>query len=1396
MFDAAPIWVGGVYVESDIGSDLHGDDLYITFTGGAANTQLTRIIINTDQDTPGLSRGDNLFDSVEGGLGSDHAYAFKIERLVAKDPNARVTASVLDGSMQMVLTFENFYAGDLLVFSIDVDEVQIYDPTGPQDLNTINDGVDPITSGVEFQGSKLEAFFKAPNYEDIQGQSTYLNRYDAVIAPGNLQLPADDAGGLRDRTAGTAFTVTQIPKPISIAGTVFVDNNINLIRDPGDQPLEGVTMELFRKEGNQYVTTGFKTTTNAQGNYEFGLNLKLPPGTYQVRETQPSVYFSVGATPGVINGTTPTGQSVADNKDILTEIVIPLGDQRVTRLDFAEALPARIGGFIYVDTDDDGLREQGESGIAGVDVQLVGINTLFPVATQNFRTRADGSYEFTNLPPGTYRIVELSQPADYLDGKDTVGRVGGNGRGQYVLNDQLTEILLNGSDVGTEYNFGELPPSSLSGQVCLSLPGFDCFSTLPGSKEPIAGVKIELLNASGTLIATTQTDVDGKYRFDELPSGVYTIVETTPANVIDGGAKVGSINGQTNGVTAGSSRITSVTVGPGQDGVNYDFCEMMPASLSGHVFEDANDDGIRQSTELMIAGVRIELFDSDGIKVAEQLTGASGAYSFGFLRSGTYTIVESQPASYIDGKDQVGTILGATVGLADSASDTFSQIVLPAGRNGINYDFGELRTGSISGTVFIDPNKDGLPQPDEIKLPGIRVELIDRDGAVIQTTTTNQDGFYRFEGLPPGQYSVREVQPVDYFDGPEYVGTGGGIIRTNDTISTIPLFSGQSLVEYNFTEMPPAMISGYVFQDGETLVTTDGLPPPKLRPYRDGLKTADDTPIRGVTLELRRLSGEKVRSTAALPGTYTTEFIQVETDADGYFEFTGIQDGSYHVYQVQPEEYFDGLDTPGSTGGFSVNSEDEITDPSQQSMLDSLRADAATDPGNNAILRIDIRAGQVSLNNNFSEILVAVAPSQPPRPPAPPIPPQQPPFVPPPVNGNPTPPFERMLMAPPPGPEVLPLLVAGGVNAQYSWHLSIINAGMPRGSVVGKPLTRQRLVSSTEVLDAQTWTIDEANPSQWTFVSTEKNKMQSMRRKAFDVAGAIPLAGDFNGDGQDELALFLEGEWLIDINGNGRWDKGDMWAKLGTEEDLPVIGDWDGDGKDDIGIFGPEWASDNKALENEPGIPDPENQLTTKPKNLPTDELQAGIESDDGSVRKNIDVNADITTEVISDKERLLQRSILGPGRSDVIDHVFRFGIKEDQPVTGDFNGAGISTIGIFSGGKWRLDVNGDGRFTQDIDKQFEFGQPGDIAVVGDFDGDGIDEVAVIRGNQMIVDSNRNQQLDITDRVYELEGEGEGNHAIVGDFDGDGKDEAALMDRTTPNGHGLNAITREAKKAG
>ena len=45
---ADAIQIGGVYVEEDLGSDDHGDLFYITFQGGADNTELDRLTIDGD----------------------------------------------------------------------------------------------------------------------------------------------------------------------------------------------------------------------------------------------------------------------------------------------------------------------------------------------------------------------------------------------------------------------------------------------------------------------------------------------------------------------------------------------------------------------------------------------------------------------------------------------------------------------------------------------------------------------------------------------------------------------------------------------------------------------------------------------------------------------------------------------------------------------------------------------------------------------------------------------------------------------------------------------------------------------------------------------------------------------------------------------------------------------------------------------------------------------------------------------------------------------------------------------------------------------------------------------------------------------------------------------------
>ncbi len=211
--------------------------------------------------------------------------------------------------------------------------------------------------------------------------------------------------------------------------------------------------------------------------------------------------------------------------------------------------------------------------------------------------------------------------------------------------------------------------------------------------------------------------------------------------------------------------------------------------------------------------------------------------------------------------------------------------------------------------------------------------------------------------------------------------------------------------------------------------------------------------------------------------------------------------------------------------------------------------------------------GDHAIENNFSEILVEE--EEPPL--LPPISRPPDPFTPPPPGGTASTNLERFLTPDAPRSYKLPDYPLGGVAVPYTWHLSVINAGTPRGVRTDRNVEKERIVRTAQVLDVNVWTVAGLKQGRWTIVSSGPKVKSLSSKGVFNLPNAKALAGDFNGDGVDEVALFVGGEWLIDVNGNGQWDRQDLWSKLGDVGDLPVVGDWDGDGKDDIGIFGPEW---------------------------------------------------------------------------------------------------------------------------------------------------------------------------------------------------------------------------------
>ncbi len=68
--------------------------------------------------------------------------------------------------------------------------------------------------------------------------------------------------------------------------------------------------------------------------------------------------------------------------------------------------------------------------------------------------------------------------------------------------------------------------------------------------------------------------------------------------------------------------------------------------------------------------------------------------------------------------------------------------------------------GSIGDLVFLDGNGDGINNDGLGGLSGVEVEL---RGPVSKTTTTNSEGLYLFDNLPPGTYNVTfDISDIDF----------------------------------------------------------------------------------------------------------------------------------------------------------------------------------------------------------------------------------------------------------------------------------------------------------------------------------------------------------------------------------------------------------------------------------------------------------------------------------------------------------------------------------------------------------------------------------------------------------------------------------------------------------
>lgn len=518
----------------------------------------------------------------------------------------------------------------------------------------------------------------------------YTARVDSSVLPGNtiintanvswdsFYVPSStDPMVSRNYTDSDPANVTLNTN--SISGFIYVDLNDNGVYEPGSGETlitESVTLQLTGLDhlGNAVVANVTTTT----GQYSFDGLRPTGAGGYTITQlNQPPNHADGRDTPGTPFGGNGTLGAYLRDADAITGANIPLGSN-TTGVDynFGELPPASIGDFVWNDTDGDGEQDIGELGEDGVSVELTGTNPDGSTFTLTDTTSGGGAYLFSNLRPGAYQLV-FTLPTGFVF---TIANAAG------VADTLDSDVNRNGNASAT-LGIGESNTTIDAGlYVAGSLAGFVYRDyDIDGLREPAASnpetglanitVILNGVDLAGTPFAprTTTTAADGSYSFDLLAAGNYTITEIQPPSVFDAG-----LNGFYDGLdtpgtiantTVGTSplkNVLAVSLGAGDDGIEYNFGENPPADPFGYVYIDSNLNGSRDPGEPGIRNVTVTIsgIAFTGTSLERPLTAAdvpggltrttdtSGRWEFLIIPPGTYTFIETQPAGYRDADEE------------------------------------------------------------------------------------------------------------------------------------------------------------------------------------------------------------------------------------------------------------------------------------------------------------------------------------------------------------------------------------------------------------------------------------------------------------------------------------------------------------------------------------------------------------------------------------------------------------------------------------------------------------------------------------------------------------------------------------------------------------------------
>ncbi|MFJ4223666.1 SdrD B-like domain-containing protein [Microbacterium sp. NPDC089695] len=548
---------------------------------------------------------------------------------------------------------------------------------------------------------------------------------------------------------------------------------------PGEDPIVGAVVELLDAAGEPVLDADgspIRETTDVAGFYRFD---SLPPGTYRVRVAASN--FAPGE---VLDGwMSSTGVSSAfDAASNNVDKGADVADPSATGVTSA-TITLALGTLADADAGASGAGANGPAGDESDNLTVdFGFVLPYDLTLDKQLTSGDGPYRLGEEV--TFSLVPSnSGPGDAVAGFTVTDRLPAGLEFVSASGEDWTEATVVGQDITLTWNGADLAAGESAEPITVTAR---LAATEPGDLRNVAVVEPSPDQRAPETVPVGSTP-------DRFENGNATPDPTNPSNNDDG---------------------VDVTVAA------------PPLSLGNRLWFDtgagaAYDNGVFDAGEQPVVGAPVELLDEDGEPVTDAggapitaTTDANGFYRFDGLAPGSY-IVRVAPGAFsgagplrdflssrgassefdggsnnadkgLDAVDPAADgIRSGVIVLAPGVTGEVDAAAPGAGANGpfgdqfdnLTVDFGFVPALSLGNRLWFDSGAgageadNGRFDDGEAPAVGARVELLDGAGAPVLdgdgdpvTAVTDANGFYRFDGLPAGDYRVR-VAASNFADG-------------------------------------------------------------------------------------------------------------------------------------------------------------------------------------------------------------------------------------------------------------------------------------------------------------------------------------------------------------------------------------------------------------------------------------------------------------------------------------------------------------------------------------------------------------------------------------------------------------------------------------------------------